>query len=170
MTYAIVFDSRTGNTERLAHAVADTLPKDDCLAFGRVGEVDAATIQTADTVYVGFWTNRGDCTDEMSELLTSLEDKKIFLFGTAGFGADETYFAGVAGRVAVHVPASAQVVGVFMCQGKMPISVRTRYERMAQAQPAQAARMNELIENFDEAMQHPNEDDLVRLRAAVEAV
>ena len=28
MTYAIVYDSRTGNTKRLAQAVAETLPAD----------------------------------------------------------------------------------------------------------------------------------------------
>lgn len=39
MTYAIVYDSRTGNTKRLAQAVAETLPADGRLAFGNVGEV-----------------------------------------------------------------------------------------------------------------------------------
>ena len=41
MTYAIVYDSRTGNTEELARAVAEALPAQGRLAFGRVGEVDA---------------------------------------------------------------------------------------------------------------------------------
>ena len=69
MTYAIVYDSRTGNTEELARAVAGALPAQGCLAFGRVDEVDAASMAQVDRVYAGFWTNRGDCTDEMGELL-----------------------------------------------------------------------------------------------------
>ena len=93
MSYAIVYDSRTGNTEALARAVAAALPSEGRLAFGRVDEVDRAAVAQADRVYAGFWTNRGDCGDELAEVLASLADKDVFLFGTAGFGADETYFA-----------------------------------------------------------------------------
>ena len=56
-----------------------------------------------------------------------------------------------------------------MCQGRMPSSVRRRYERTAEANPVQAARMAQLIENFDEAAAHPSDDDLARLRAKVQA-
>lgn len=167
MTYAIVYDSRTGNTEALARAVAAALPEEGRLAFGRVGEVDAQAIAAAERVYAGFWTNRGDCSDDMAELLAALDGKEVFLFGTCGFGADATYFAGVAARAAVHVPESARIVGSFLCQGRMPANVRERYERQAEANPAQAPRMRQLIENFDEALNHPDEDDLARLRAAV---
>ena len=138
MTYAIVYDSRTGNTEELARAVAEALPAQGRLAVGRVGEVDAASVAQADRVYAGFWTNRGDCTDEMGELLAGLAGKEVFLFGTCGFGADETYFAGVAARAAAHLPESAQLIGTFMCQGRMPSSVRRRYERTAEANPVRA--------------------------------
>lgn len=168
MTYAIVYESSTGNTEQLAQAVAAALPGGECRAFGRVDEVDRAAVAQADRVYAGFWTNRGDCGDELAEVLATLADKDVFLFGTAGFGADATYFAGVMSRVAVHLPASAQVVGSFMCQGRMPASVRARYAQTAAAKPEQAARMQQLIDNFDEAANHPNDDDLARLRAAVE--
>lgn len=169
MSYAIVYESSTGNTEQLAKAVADALPSEERLAFGRVDDVDRDAVAQADRVYAGFWTNRGDCGDKLVEVLAGLADKDVFLFGTAGFGADETYFAGVMSRVAVHLPASAQVVGSFMCQGRMPASVRARYAQTAASKPEQAARMQQLIENFDEAANHPNDDDLARLRAAVEA-
>lgn len=168
MTYAIVYESSTGNTEQLAQAVAAALPSGECRAFGRVDEVDRGAVAQADRVYAGFWTNRGDCGDELAGVLATLADKDVFLFGTAGFGADATYFAGVMSRVAVHLPASAQVVGSFMCQGRMPASVRARYAQTAAAKPEQAARMQQLIDNFDEAANHPNDDDLARLRAAVE--
>lgn len=167
MSYAIVYESSTGNTEQLAQTVAAVLPREECVAFGRVGDVDRAVLAQVDRVYAGFWTNRGDCTDEMAEVLAELADKDVFLFGTAGFGADETYFAGVMARVAVHLPESAHIIGSFMCQGRMPASVRARYEHQAEANPAQAARMQQLICNFDEALAHPNDDDLERLGTAV---
>ena len=170
MSYAIVYDSSTGNTQRLACAVKEALPAEEIVAFGRVGDVTSEDLAAADRVYAGFWTNRGDCTDEMAEVLSQLEDKDVFMFGTAGFGADQTYFAGVMARVARHVPESARIAGSFMCQGQMPESVRTRYERTAQAQPAQAARMQQLIEHFDAAVGHPDDADVARLQAAVKQV
>lgn len=169
MAYAIVYDSRTGNAAELARAVGEALPEEGRLACGRVGEVNAAALAAADRVYAGFWTNRGDCADEMAEVLASLDGREVFLFGTCGFGADETYFAGVMARVAAHLPETARIVGTFMCQGRMPESVRARYVRQAEENPAQAARMAQLIENFDEARSHPDESDLARLRAAVAA-
>ena len=53
-----------------------------------------------------------------------------------------------------------QIVGQFMCQGKMPMSVRQRYEQMAQKQPD---RFLPMIDNFDKALSHPNEQDLQSL-------
>ena len=170
MSYAIVYDSRTGNTEALARAVAAALPSEGRLAFGRVDEVDRAAVAQADRVYAGFWTNRGDCGDELAEVLASLADKDVFLFGTAGFGADETYFAGVMARVAVHLPESARIVGTFMCQGRMPMAVRERYEKMLSAPPS--PRMpdpRKMLENFDRALPHPDEEDLARFKAALAA-
>ena len=75
MDYVIVYDSRTGNTEALARAVADALPEEGRLVFGRVEEVDASALSRAERVYAGFWTNRGDCSDGMAELLSSLGGK-----------------------------------------------------------------------------------------------
>lgn len=54
MSYAIVFSSRTGNTALLAQTIWDTLPG-DCLYFGTP---DPKALE-AETVYVGFWTDKG---------------------------------------------------------------------------------------------------------------
>lgn len=105
----------------------------------------------------------------MGELLAGLAGKEVFLFGTCGFGADETYFAGVAARRGHPSARVGAIVGTFMCQAAWPSSVRRRYEHTAAQNPAQAARMAQLIANFDEAAAHPNDDDLVRLRAKVQA-
>lgn len=50
MTYAIVFSSKTGNTQRLAQAIRDALPQQDCLFFGPpCGEA-----LKAQRIYAGF--------------------------------------------------------------------------------------------------------------------
>ena len=48
----------------------------------------------------------------------------------------------------------------------MPLSVRQRYEGMKkQADPS--ANLDALIENFDNALSHPDAEDLERLKQAV---
>ena len=94
--------------------------------------------------------------------MKSLKNKKIFLFGTAGFGGSEAYFQQVLGKVKESVDESNTVMGEFMCQGKMPQSVRDRYVMMKE-KPNHAPNLDELIENFDRALSHPDNEDLDRL-------
>lgn len=54
-----------------------------------------------------------------------------------------------------------------MCQGKMPQTVRERYIKM-KSLPNPVPNLDMLIENFDRALSHPDENDLKRLRLSVE--
>ena len=56
----------------------------------------------------------------------------MFLFGTAGFGESEAYFQKVLDRVKESIDESNSIIGTYMCQGKMPMAVRERYEKMKQ--------------------------------------
>ena len=49
-----------------------------------------------------------------------------------------------------------------MCQGKMPQSVRKRYEAMQEKDP-QDSKIQMMIDNFDRAASHPDKADLNRL-------
>ena len=120
-------------------------------------------------LFVGFWTDKGTADAATVELLKTVKNKKIFLFGTAGFGGSAAYFQKILLRVQENLDADNQVIGTFMCQGKMPLSVRQRYEKMKE-QPNPAPNLDMLIANFDRALTHPDEQDLQRLQEAVCAV
>ena len=79
MSYAIVFSSRTGNTGLLAQTLREQLPQADCCYFGTP---DVAAL-AADTLYVGFWTDKGKADADTLQLLQQLRGKRVFLFGTA---------------------------------------------------------------------------------------
>lgn len=164
MEYAIVYSSRTGNTQMLAEALHAALPLQNCRYFGS----PAPQAGTAARVYVGFWTDRGDCDAETAAFLQTLHGKEVFLFGTAGFGGTQDYYDDVLHRAAQHLPPDARLIGQFMCQGKMPPAVRARYQAMA-ADPAHAAQAAVMLENFDRALGHPDAGDAARLCAAAAA-
>ena len=95
--------------------------------------------------------------------LQTLKGKRVFLFGTAGFGGSAEYFGQILAAVQKSLDESNTVVGTYMCQGKMPMTVRQQYEKMLQ-QPNHAPNLEMLIENFDKALAHPDAADLDQLR------
>lgn len=129
----------------------------------------ASTLATqaseADVVFVGFWCDKGSCSPAAQHFLQGLAGKRVFLFGTCGFGESDEYFAQILDRVRAYLPADAQYIGGAMCQGKMGMGVKRRYEGMLEKDPENAqARM--LIDNWNKAQSHPNEDDVSRIAAA----
>lgn len=160
--YSIIFSSNTGNTKQLAEAIRDALPAEQCDYFGDC----SIESPESELLYIGFWTNKGVADDAAMGLLQKLRGKRIFLFGTAGFGTSEEYFDGVLGRTKAVLDESNTVVGAYMCQGKMPQAVKERYVRMKE-QPDHPANLDMLIENFDLALTHPDANDLAKLKGMV---
>lgn len=160
MKYSIIFSSHTGNTRLLADTLKSTLPANDCVYFGKP---DKAALN-CEFVFVGFWTDKGMCDEILSEFLKTLHDKKVFLFGTAGFGASDAYFKQILTRVENRLDNSNVVLGHFMCQGKMQKTVRDRYVAMLDQNPE---KFQSLIDNYDKALSHPDADDLDMLKKAV---
>lgn len=188
--YSIVFSSRTGNTTELAEAVRRALPEGACEYFGSVdgdgncddgcgcaGDGDGdrngsslgsstGAIPASETLFVGFWTNQGVADQAAQKLLKQLRNRKIFLFGTAGFGGSEAYFQAILDKTKAFIDDNNTVIGTFMCQGKMPQSVRERYVKMKE-QPDHMPNLEAMIENFDKALSHPDANDLEKLANAV---
>ena len=158
MSYAIVYSSRTGNTALLAQALQEVLPQETCCYCG----APHADALSADALYVGFWTDKGTCDEATARFLQSLTDQKVFLFGTAGFGGSPAYFAQILERVKTNLAPEVEVTGTYMCQGKMPQTVRDRYEAMEDS-----PRRTAMLANFDQAASHPDQQDLAGLQAAV---
>ena len=105
----------------------------------------------------------GNADNKTLELLSQLKNKKIFLFGTAGFGGSDVYFKKILGQVKQSIDSSNVIIGECMCQGKMPQSVRDRYIKMKE-NPEHPANLDVLIKNFDCALSHPDMEDLEKLK------
>ena len=148
--YTIVCNSLTGNTKMLADTIKSVLPDND----------------NDDIVFVGFWTDKGNADSKTIEYLKLLRNKKIFLFGTCGFGGSEAYFERILTNVKGNIDSSNQIIGEYMCQGKMPQSVRERYLKMKESNNC-PPNIDALIDNFDKALTHPDEKDLEKLSQKV---
>ena len=137
------------------------LPEEGCAYFGNPDEAALG----CDCIYIGFWTDRGSCDKDTADFLKKITDQKVFLFGTAGFGGEQAYYDRILRSAAKLLPASCSIIGSFLCQGRMPMSVRQRYEKMLKS-PIKPPNLQSMIENFDKALSHPDEADLAAAEAA----
>lgn len=117
-------------------------------------------------VYVGFWTDKGECDEGVKKFLKGLHHQKIFLFGTAGFGGDKSYFQGILIRVQTYMDDTNEIVGTHICQGKMPDSIKQRYLKMSLEKPHDE-HTQQMIANLKEAVTYPGLQDLENLRSAI---
>ena len=75
MDYLVVYTSNTGNTEKVAMKIFDSIP-------GRskdIQRLEELRDGEADTYFVGFWNDRGTCGSRVMEFLSGLHGKKVAL-------------------------------------------------------------------------------------------
>lgn len=148
MSYAIVYSSKTGNTRLLADAIRE-VAGDDCIYFGEPS--DAAL--SADILYVGFWTDKGTCDSTVADFLKKLDGKKVF----CSVPPDSADLLPILNRFSGgSAPAfrALHVSGSYMCQGKMPDSVKLRYEKM-KADHAPVPDIDGMLLNFEKPKRIP---------------
>lgn len=154
MKINICYASQTGNTKMLADLIEDTY---------RAYLVP--TCEEADLVFLGSWTDKGCMVGSIQEYAKHLRHKKVFLFGTCGFGGRD-YQEQLFQRASAMLDDSCQIIGHFYCQGKMPVAVRDRYVSMLQEHPDDR-HLQVSIDNFDQALGHPNAQDFNDLKAVL---
>lgn len=165
MKTQVLYKSRTGNTEMLAKSIFEAIPgtcKDIALLDGQTN------YDMADLYFIGFWTDRGTASVDVLDYLGSLEGKKIALFGTCGMGNRPEYYKKLEDNIKVFIEDDNEYLGTYICQGKMPISVRQKYVDMKNEKNAR--QVNAMIQNFDLAMLHPDKEDLYKARVFVNQV
>ena len=155
MKTQVLYKSRTGNTEKLAKAIFEAIPGKNKDIAPFQGQTD---YNMGDLYFIGFWTDRGSASMDVLDYLGSLQGKRIALFGTCGMGQSPEYYKKIEENIRVFIEDDNEYLGAYICQGKMPMSVREKYVSMKN--PQNEKQMDAMIRNFDMAMLHPDEKDL----------
>lgn len=155
MKVQVLYVSKTGNTEELAKSIYHAVP----IPSKDIKQMDSCCeSKDAETYFIGFWTNRGTGSLEILDYLSELHGKNIALFGTCGMGCDTAYYQKIIHNIEAFIPDDNHYFGTFLCQGKMSIHIRRKYEQMDN--PANHEQIQKMIQNFDEGLLHPNGEDL----------
>ena len=151
MKICVLYDSVTGNTKMLADVIEKKY-------MGTLTDDPA----DADVVFLGSWTDKGSLSEKMKAQAEKNHGKKVFIFGTCGFGGSAEYYERLYQRAAALLDESNEIIGHYYCQGKMPMSEKERYVSMLREHP-EDKRMQVSLQNFEEALTHPDQNDLDRL-------
>lgn len=160
MRILIVFESITGNTKEVATAIAGALQGEHEVKLLNVTDALEITDDSdVDLYFLGSWTNKGRNGNLIKRFALNLRDKKVALFGTAGFDGSKEYFDTLTQRFSGIINDTNDVVGSFFCQGRMREVVRDRYVALMLDHPDDL-NLEVSIKNFDKAASHPNQKDL----------
>lgn len=154
MTEAIIYDSLSGNTESLAKEIK-SIKKN--AYYEKIYDKLIEELPEYDIYYIGSPIIKGMCTDKIKRLLQKIENKKIFLFITTGYKGED-YYESLTRRILEIIPKSNQILGTFLCQGKMQDAVKERYIKLIQEHP-EDKNLKVSLENFEQAKPHPDEND-----------
>lgn len=155
MDVMVIYSSRTGNTKKVATSIFAAIPGES----KDMQPIEEYNGKDAETYFIGFWTDQGTCDMRVVDLLSELEGKNVALFGTCGMGANTEYYKSIEQKVKVWLPETCRYFGAYMCQGKMPMQVRQKYEMMEKNGMGEE-KIKPLLRNFDEALLHPDSEDL----------
>lgn len=159
MKIVIVYSSVTGNTKMLAEAVKEELACENIIYFG----VPQDDVYDADLYIIGSWTDKGNASEDILDFIKRLKNKRAAFFGTAGYGGSSEYYQSLFERVKSCADISNKMEDYFYCQGKMPLMLRERYVTMLTQHP-EDKKLKAGVENFDEALSHPDENDIQNIR------
>ncbi|MCR4902773.1 MAG: flavodoxin family protein [Butyrivibrio sp.] len=161
----VVYASETGNTRMIAEEIYRALPTNSKKMIN-IRSWNGS--HEAGTYFVGFWTNRGTCSMEIIDLLSSLHGKNVAFFGTCGMGNTPEYYDKIECNASVWLHDDNNFLGSYFCQGKMPMAVRDKYLSLRdRCNPEQISYM---IRTFDEALSHPDRQDLLKANIFVDEV
>jgi hypothetical protein len=165
LKYLVVYASETGNTKKIADEIFNALPsdsKEEINIRSWNGKHDA------ETYFIGYWINRGTCSLEIIDLITSLHGRNVAFFGTCGMGNDQEYYSQMEQIGTLWLSDDNNFLGSYFCQGSMPALIRERYEELRGR--CEDSKIDSMIAMFDEGQKHPDRQDLLKANVFTDTI
>ncbi len=155
MNILITYSTVTGNTKRLAEGIYEGLEVEHktILPMSEVTSLDQY-----DTVFVGYWVDKGGPNEESKKFLETIEGKAVGLFATLGFWADSEHAWKSICNGEALVKERNEVIGRFICQGALAPKIIEQFEKLPADNPH--AVTPEKRKRYEIAKLHPSKVDI----------
>lgn len=156
MKYEIAYLSGSGNTEKLANGIADSLPQEDTF----VTDLSCEEITgKADVYLIGFGMKKHAIPLKIMELLDQLEGKTILFFVTASVKPTEDHIKVVEQKLDPFMPSDCDYRGLYLCPGQVSEETISKLSTIIEFEPdnEQAKAAYEVCKY---TIGHPNQEDI----------
>ena len=150
MKSIIVYSSQTGNTQKLAETIYDTIMDEKMICKIE----DAPDPKVFDLICLGFWLKAGKPDPKSQEYLKKITQQKLFLFATHG-ASSQSQHAQQAMETARTMASQANIIGSFNCPGE----VNPKILEKASSKPQPPV----WLKDAPDAKDHPDNNDLEQL-------
>lgn len=166
MKAIVVYSTLTGNTEKVARAVAAGLG--DGTEIFNVTE--APSPEPYDLVAVGFWVDRGHPDQRAMDYMKRVQGKKTFTFFTLGAKPESAHAYKCAYTAASFYGAGCEQIGCWHSQGAIDPKLIERMRQMPKTPGNPHAATPETEARWAAAATHPDAEDLQAATEAAKAV
>jgi len=153
MKTLLIYSSKTGNTKKVAEAIGEALEVIPVPVEENPNPADY------DLIVAGYWVDRGTADGKMKSYLAKISGKKVALFATLGAEPDSEHADKCLDNGAALLGEGSEVVGRFICQGKVSEEMVDMMKKMFPAGHPHAM-TPERLARIDKAASHPNAADL----------
>jgi flavodoxin len=160
MKTAVIYSSLTGNTKKIAEAIAAELPGSICVDLKQAP--DPAEF---DLIAMGFWAKRGSAAPAAQAYMQQISGKKVITFFTLGAYPDSDHAQHCASAGNACYGENCTILGTFWCQGALNPKLREHHEKNPEnsRHPVTDARK----QRWADAATHPDEEDIAAARAFI---
>ena len=148
----IVYSSRTGNTEKVATALANAF------MVPLFPVKTSPSLSSYTTVILGFWVRRALPDEDMLQFMETVQNKNVFFFCTHAAWPDSDHIRKCCTYVREHLEnMHNRVLGCFSCQGSIQKLGKIHH-----------AMTDERRARLEEAAHHPDTNDFLHAVLAVQ--
>jgi len=156
MKYEIAYISQSGNTEKLAHGIADSLPHRDTF----VTDLSCEEITgQADKYLICFGMKKEAIPLKVMEVLEELEGKSILFFVTASVKPTEDNVKEIERRLEPFMPTECEYKGLYLCPGQVSDEKFEKLLTLHSQQPDNK-QIGEALEICKQTFGRPNQEDI----------
>ncbi|HBG4072686.1 TPA: flavodoxin family protein [Clostridioides difficile] len=159
MKSLILYSSLTGNTKKIACSIYEAIQgKKEIKNISELVD-DSIDYENYDIVFLGYWVDKGNCDKNSKQVLENIHNKKIALFGTMGASTKGSYGASIIEKIQSIIPKDNEILGSFICQGKIAEGLKVKYKEMLKLSPDNE-HIRQQLNNHEESQSHPDEQEI----------
>lgn len=153
MKGAIIYSSKTGNTQKVAEAIQAGLNEDF-----KVYSVDENPDPTQfDLIFMGYWVDKGTADKKAQNYMKKISKQKVAIFATLGAYPDSDHATDSLKKGGECLGEGCEVVGSFICQGAIDPNLMEWMSKLPEDHPH--APNEARVKRWKDASLHPDQAD-----------